>query len=1029
LLAGLGAILLATTAAGQQAVKVPPDHAERMVKGQELFRKHVRQLLMERCLKCHGGEKTRADLDLTTRAGLLKGGDNGPAIVPYSAKTSRLYKLISHLEDPHMPAKEAKLPEAQIAQVAAWIDLGAPYDRPLIDKAARGKKPMVVTEKDRNFWAFRPLHNPAPPRVHNDSWCKTPIDRFILARLEEHKLAPNAAVDRRTLIRRAYFDLIGLPPPGEEVEKFVRDPAPEAYGRLLDRLLEDPHHGEKWARHWLDIARFAESSGYEHDYDRPFAYHYRDFVIKALNQDLPYNTFVKWQIAGDEYEPDNPLAVMATGFLAAGVHSTQTTKNLVEKERYEQLDDKLRTLGTAMLGLTVGCARCHDHKYDPIPTRDYYRMLSTFTTTVKANVDVNLDPEGYRKAKAKFDVEHAGLLAVLQRHEAEELPRRLDRLLSAKEIETPRWVLGELASAKSQGGATLTLQEDGALLAGGKSPDFDTYTIVVRTQLQGITSIRLEALAHPSLVRGGPGRADNGNIALSDFRVTAAPLAGKGAPVPVKLIDPRATFEQKGLPVRAAIDGDKRSAWAVDPQFGKDHAAVFATESPVGFAGGTVLTFTLEFRNNKKHSIGRLRLALSTSRPPVALDGAVISPKALLALARLQRGHDEKVTTADREALRKWYRHLDPEWRRLNQRVQDHLRAAPKPSVTKALIASEGVPPLRMHSQGADFFEQTYFLKRGDVDQKDGVAPPGFLQVLTRHPDAEKHWQTAPPKGWRTSYRRRALAEWITDVDSGAGHLLARVIVNRLWQHHMGRGLVATPSDFGFQGEPPSHPELLDWLARELIKGGWRLRPIHKLIMTSAVYQQNADRDPAKVKADSENRLFWHRPRQRLQAELIRDAMLAVSGTLDDRLFGPGTLDPNHKRRSIYFFVKRSRLVPQMVLFDAPDALQGMDRRPITTVAPQALLVLNGAQVRGFAEAFARRISPREEIALADAIRSGYRMALGRAPGADELSDSVEFVRAQLESYRADRRADARQQALADFCQVLLGLNEFIYVD
>jgi mono/diheme cytochrome c family protein len=821
LLAGLAAALLGPAAAGQAPQQLPPDHAERMAKGQELFRKQVRQILTDRCLKCHGGEKTRSDLDLATREGLLKGGDNGPAVVPYRAKESRLYKLITHQERPRMPAKEAKLSDAQIAQVAAWIDLGAPYDRPLIEKAAKGKKPMVVTDKDREFWAFRPLQDPPLPPVKHGAWCKTPIDRFILARLESHQLTPNPPADRRTLIRRAYFDLVGLPPPPEEVEKFLADRAPDAYGRLLDRLLQSPHHGEKWARHWLDIARFAESSGYEHDYDRPFAYHYRDFVIKAFNQDLPYNTFVKWQIAGDEYEPDNPLAVTATGFLAAGVHSTQITKNLVEKERYEQLDDKLRTLGTAMLGLTIGCARCHDHKYDPIPTKDYYRMLSTFTTTVKANVDIDFDREGYRKAKAKFDANHAKLLEPLQRHEAAEGPKRL---------------------------------------------------------------LALQALG------GDPG-------------------------------------------------------------------------------------------------------------------------------------------AERREALLKWYRTQDPEWRKLSQRVEDHLKTAPKPAVTKALIASEGVPPLRMHTQGADFFEQTYFLKRGDVDQKEGVATPGFLQVLTRHPDAEKHWQTSPPKGWRTSYRRRALAEWVTDFEHGAGHLLARVIVNRLWQHHLGRGLVATPSDFGFQGEAPSHPELLDWLARELIRGGWRLKPIHKLIMTSAVYRQSAARDPAKVKADSENRLFWHRPRQRLQAELIRDAMLTVSGTLDPRPFGPGTLDPNHKRRSIYFFVKRSRLVPEMVLFDAPDALQGMDRRPTTTVAPQALLVLNGPTVRGYAEALARRVSPQEAAPLPDAVRSAYRIALSREPTAAELQDSVEFLREQIESYRADRRGDARQAALADFCQVLLGLNEFIYVD
>src|SRR5262249_32546239 len=268
---------------------------------------------------------------------------------------------------------------------------------------------------------------------------------------------------------------------------------------------------------------------------------------------------------------------------------------------------------------------------------------------------------------------------------------------------------------------------------------------------------------------------------------------------------------------------------------------------------------------------------------------------------RLDRLAGETSIRADCWGLLVYSRAFDPEWQRLSRRVREHLAVAPKKNTIKALIASEGVPPLRMHSQGADFFEQTYFLKRGDVDQKDGVASPGFLQVLTRHPDAEAHWRVEPPRGWRTSYRRRALAEWITDVDRGAGHLLARVIVNRLWQHHLGRGIVAAPSDFGLQGEPPTYPELLDYLAGELIRHGWRLKPIHKLIVMSAAYTQSSEADPQNAKADPDNRWVWHRPRQRLQAELIRDAMLEVSGLLDRRPFGPGTLDQKHRRRSIYF--------------------------------------------------------------------------------------------------------------------------------
>jgi len=824
-----------------QAPAVAADHAAQMARGREIFTRQVRPLLLEHCVKCHGGEKTRGDLDLTTREGLLRDVGEGAVVVPGQAKSSRLYKLITHQQEPHMPSKAPRLGDQQIAHVAAWIDAGAPYDRPLLEKSARtARKPMTVTDADRGFWSFQPLHRPTLPNVRKSAWCRTPIDRFILAKVEEKGLTPNPAAERRTLIRRAYFDLIGLPPSPAEVDAFVNEPAADAYEKLLDRLLANPHHGERWARHWLDLARFAESHGFEHDYDRPNAYPYRDFVIKAFNQDLPYNTFVKWQIAGDEYEPDNPLALMATGFLAAGTHSTQITKNLVEKERYEELDDMARTTGTALLGLTIGCARCHDHKYDPIPTRDYYRLIATFTTTVRSDYDVPLDPEGDRKVRARFEAEHRPVAEALRRYEVENQPSRFAQWLKNQPI-GPWWLL----------------------------PD----------------------------------------------------------------------------------------------------------------------------------------------------------------LAKLGRTGDAKLTNSERTRLLAWFRVVDPEWQERKRQVVEHMKTAPRLTTLKVLISSEGVPPLRLHTQGADYLEQTYFLKRGDPDQKDGVAPQGFLQVLTRAADQEKHWQVAPPRGWRTSYRRRAFAEWLTDADQGAGQLLARVIVNRLWQHHLGRGLVATASDFGFQGERPTHPELLDWLASELIRGGWRLRPIHKLILTSAVYRQSAVHDSRRNAADPENRLLWHFPMHRLEAEIVRDAMLAVSGTLDERSFGPGTLDPNHKRRSIYFFVKRSKLVPAMVLFDAPDALQSIDRRPTTTVAPQALLLMNSTAVRDYAENFARRIGGAGSKTLPDVIREGYEIALGRPPSASELTDSVSFLQEQMASYQASHRDNARQVALADFCQVLLGLNEFVYVD
>jgi hypothetical protein len=821
---------------------IDADHAAKMARGLEIFKKQVQPVLSKSCVRCHGGKKTEGELDLTDREGLLRGGGRGPAILAGNAKDSLLFKLITHAREPHMPRSSSKLTDEAIAQIGLWIDLGAPYDKPLVAKNKADDKSWTrksVSEEDRQFWSFQKLRNLTPPaQIKNENWCRTPVDQFILAKMVENGVKPNPSAGKEQLIRRAYFDLIGLPPTPDEVRSFINDTDPDAYERLIDRLLENQHFGERWARHWLDLARFAESHGFEHDYDRPSAYHYRDFVIRAFNQDLPFDTFVKWQLAGDEYAPDNNLALAATGYLAAGVHSTQITKNEVEKHRYDEMDDMLATIGTSMLGLTFGCARCHDHKFDPIPQADYYRMLSTFTTTVRSEIDMDLDPAWYQKAKAEFDQEHAPYAAALKKLETEALPTQREKLEKA-------W-------------------------------------------------------------KSNPERA--AWIELDVLQAYGRPFLG----------------------------------WA---------------------------------------------------------------------------------------ALVQFTRTTDPEWRTLYNQAQDHLKKAPKPRTVKALISSEGLPAVRLHTQGADFFNETYFLRRGDPNQKEGVAQQGYLQVLMTAPETEKHWRQAPPKNWRTSYRRRAFADWITDTQTGAGNLLARVIVNRLWQHHMGRGLVATPSDFGSRGEPPTHPELLDWLAGELIRNGWKLKPIHKLIMTSSVYLQRSHRNEDKARVDPDNHLFWRRLPHRLEAEVIRDAHLAVSGTLNPRMFGPGTLDPGSHRRSIYYTVKRSKLLPMMQVFDAPEALGGVAQRPTTTIAPQALLLMNNPNIRGYSKAFANRISGGMGTTLEDVVRSGYLIALSRSPAPEELDEGTAFIKQQMDSYLSAGKANGRELALADFCQVLVCLNEFVYVE
>jgi len=1000
---------------------VGADHAEKMVQGLAVFKTHVKPIIEAKCLRCHGGKKVEADFDLSDREGLLKGGQTGVAVVPGKSRESQLVKLIQHAKEPHMPEASPKLADAAIAKIIEWIDLGAPYDNALVATKLKGKPwtERVLPVSAKAWWAFEPLAKLAPPAVKNGAWARTPIDRFILAKLEDAKLAPNASASKAQLIRRAYFDLIGLPPSPEDVQAFVHDTAPDAFAKVIDKLLANPHYGERWGRHWLDLARFAESHGFEHDYDRPTAYHYRDFVIEALNQDMPYDKFVKWQLAGDEYEPTNNLALKATGFLAAGVHSTQITKSEVEKHRYDEMDDKLSTATTAFLGLTVGCARCHDHKYDPIPQRDYYRMLATFTKTVRSEMELTLDQAAYAKAMAAFDREHAPFVEAANRREQALLPM-LDTL--TKGVDATGWEYVEVKEAKSKDGATLKLQDDGSILASGKNPKFDVYTITAKTKMTNITALRLEALAHPSMVKGGPGRAANGNFALSDVSAVLISEFGDAPPRKLQFKNARATFEQKGLPIKAAIDADPKSAWAIDPQFGKDHAATFELDSPAGFEGGSILTVTLKFNNNDGHSIGRPRVSITNGGeiPALTAPGVSAQVRDVLRLPASERNAEQNAR------LLKWARTLDGEWRALNEKRMQHLAKAPQPTKVKALVATEGLAAVRLHTQGEDFFPETFYLRRGDPANKEGAVNQGFLQVLMPSADAEKNWQTTPPAGSRTTYQRRAFAEWLTDTERGAGHLLARVIVNRLWQHHFGRGIVATPSDFGNRGDRPTHPELLDYLAQELINNGWRLKPIHKLIMTSAVYQQSTQMDETKAKIDRDNKLYWRQPARRLEAEIIRDAILAVSGELDTKQFGPGTLDDKTKRRSIYFTVKRSKLMPMMVIFDAPEALGGMAERPTTTIAPQALHLLNNPQVRQAARSFAKRIAPEATTTLDAAVRQAYLIALARQPSREELADGIAFVEQQMRTYPENQRRDA---ALADFCQVLLCLNEFIYVD
>jgi cytochrome c553 len=1034
-------IALVQSAVADEKKSVPPDHPERAKKGLALFKVSVRTTLTTHCLDCHGGKSTKGDFDLSSREALL-----GSGFVTDSADDSLLVDLITHAAEPHMPFKAPKLADEQIEQIRTWIDLGAPYDSPLAEKSKTPDLEMQVKDSDRQFWSFQPLQPVTPPSVSNTEWCQTPIDQFIRAKQVAAQLNGNATADRRVLIRRAYFGLLGLPPTPEQVDAFVNDTDPNAWPKLIDSLLESPHYGERWARHWMDVARFAESHGYEQDYDRPNAYHYRDFLIQALNADLPYDKFVQWQLAGDELAPDNPLAMMATGFLGAGAFPTQLTEAEFESARYDELDDMVMTTGVSFLGLSIGCARCHDHKFDPIPARDYYRLAATFSTAIRAETDINLAPEENLKRQAEFDAQLAAKKKSASDYESTQLAGKFRQWLATAPAADPPgpWETLHVVSVVSSAGTKFDALPDASMLATGTTPANDVLTITAESHRPGIRALRLEALAHDSLPQKGPGRAGNGNFVISHLQIQIAPLstdAGSDntqAGKPVTLIAARATHQQNAgsLSVAASLDADPASGWAVDAGgIGKDQAAVFDLQTPVEFTKGArwIITMTMN-HPNPQHSLGRFRLSVTERAQPTPEVG-VSGPdaKVVHSLDVLRRAQNESTIDESSEEWKTgltWFATSDPEMIALKQSVMDLEKQGPGLQMAKVMVTSEGLPHMSHHADGRGFphfYPDTHLLKRGDVHQKQEVVTAGFLQVLAPAGVELSHWKVQPPEGWtRTSFRRATLAHWMTDSKQGAGSLAARVMVNRLWQHHFGRGLVSTPNDFGVSGERPSHPELLDWLANDLIKHGWTLKRMHKLMMTSQTYMQSGEFDEARAQIDRENLLLWRRTPQRLEAEAIRDSMLAVSGKLDSTPFGPGSLDQNMTRRSVYFFIKRSQLIPMMMLFDWPEHLVSIGQRPVTTIAPQALMFMNSPQGRDYATAFAKRL-PLDSSD--EAVKTAWRLAFGRVPSDAESQASLKFLVHQTEIHTKAGQTNASLSALTDLCQTVLSMNEFVYVE
>ncbi len=1026
-----GSLLSATTsstASAQQVRPVPPDHVERAKKGMALFKSDVRDILLKNCFDCHGGKSVKGDFNLATQEKLAESG-----FVGETADDSQLIAVVAHTAEPHMPFKLPKLADAEIEKLRVWVNLGAPYDMPLGDVVEKPKTEMQVTDDDRKFWSFQGLSKVPVPEVTDKAWGRNPIDNFILAKQEAAKLHPNPVADRRILIRRAYMDLIGLPPTPEEVDAFLNDTDPKAWENLIDRLLASPHYGERWARHWIDVARFAESHGYEQDYDRPTAYHYRDFLIKALNSDLPYDKFVQWQLAGDELNPQNPMAMMATGFLGAGAFPTQLTEAEFESARYDELDDMVMTTGVAFLGLSVGCARCHDHKYDPIPARDYYSLAATFSTAIRTEMELDLDHEENQRKKEQFEKELALRRKEVEKDLSDGLPVRFRQWLkdNPSSENAGVWETLHVTSVASNAGTEFSVLPDGSVLATSKAPAKEVITVVGEVHRRNITALRLEALTHDSFPLKGPGRAGNGNFALGNIRLEVIESDSAAASKELRLVDARATHEQNtgSLSVKASIDDDPVNGWAVDAGgIGKDQAAVFDLESPVADSEHVQFRITLAFNHpNAQHVMGHFRLSFSDRTKPAPEVGAVgPDGKVSAALASVRAGAKED--SEDWKTCLTWFGSFDATHSQLLKAVNELESKGPPVQRVKALITSEGLPHLSHHADDRGFphfYPEVHLLKRGDVHQKQEVVSAGFLQALSPAGKSIGDWKVNPPEGWtRTSFRRATLAHWMTDVNGGAGSLAARVMVNRLWQHHFGRGIVSTPNDFGVSGERPSHPELLEWLANDLVQNGWTLKRMHRLIMTSQTYMQSSAHDEERASIDRENTLLWRRSPKRLEGEAIRDSLLAVSGKLDRTQFGPGTLDQNMTRRSVYFFIKRSQLIPMMMLFDWPEHLVSIGQRPVTTIAPQSLMFMNSAQGRDYAASFASRLNASDPVV---AIQQAWRMAFGRKPSDQEVLAAKDFLTRQTAAHTG--ASDSAYQALIDLCQTIFSMNEFVYIE
>jgi hypothetical protein len=866
-------------------------------------------------------------------------------------------------------------------------------------------------------WSLQPLQQVQPPKTRDQKQARTPIDSFIVTVLEAKGMSLNPPADKRTLLRRVTFDLTGIPPTPEETRAFFSDKSPKAFEKVVDRLLASPRYGERWARHWMDVVHFAETHGNDQDRIRTNAWPYRDYLIRSFNEDKPYARFVQEQLAGDVLFPDDPQATIALGFIAAGPWDESSLRDIREDTidrqigRYLDRDDMVATTMSTFASATVHCARCHDHKFDPISQDDYYSLQAVFAGVDRADRVFDADPKVHSARQALLKQRRAlerkdpALMASLLEPAMQGEVAVWEKSAAARVV---AWTTLEPISFVSSNGTTFSKNSDNSLLAGGLRPEKDIYAITALTELKGITAVRLEVLTDDSLPQKGPGRQDNGNLHLSEFKVFAEASCGGDAML-VSLQNPASDFDQQGWTVAHAIDGHEKTAWGIHPQVGKSHHAVFELKENLGFDCGTALTFILEQNHGGGHLIGRLRLSATTAPRPVRVQSV---PETIAKYLQTPSGSR---TDEQKQELAAYF---------LKNQIEQKLAALPKPQLVYAgasdFASDGGLVPAKTP-------RMIHMLKRGDINKPGPEALPGALTAVTPLQSRFGLANSSEEGG-----RRAALAAWIVDPKNP---LSWRSIVNRVWHYHFGRGIVDSPNDLGKMGGAPSHPELLDWLARWFLDHGGSLKELHRLIVTSAVYQQSSKDNPAFARIDSDNRLLWRMNRTRLDAESVRDAILQITGDLDLTMGGPSvrqfTLSPgihvtpvvdyakfdidspDNRRRSVYRFLFRTLPDPFMDSLDCPEASQLAPVRGESVTALQALSMLNNHFVTRQSERLAERLTAMKPT-LPGQIEAAYELALGRSPSRAEAKDLSDY---------------AKKYGLSNLCRLVFNSNEFMFVN